>query len=65
MAGGHSLVDFSHTILKLEKAINNKNRTNNFVNKLNLMYIKTNLLENRNPVIRIIKNNNLVCDLDN
>lgn len=65
MAGGHSLVDFSHTILKLEKPINNKNRTDNFVNKLNLMYIKTNLLENKNPVIRIIKNNNLVCDLDN
>lgn len=65
MAGGHSLVDCSHTILKLEKAGNNKKRTNNFVNKLNLMYIKTNLLENRNPVIRIIKNNNLICDLDN
>lgn len=58
MAGGHNLVEFAHTILRLSN-LNDKTK-----NILNLKIVKTNLLENKNPITRVVKNNNLICEVE-
>ena len=59
MAGGHTLVDFSHTILRLSKIEGKR------PNRLNLKIAKTNILENAKSNIRVVKDaENLICEVE-
>lgn len=59
MAGGHTLADFSHTILRLSKIEGKR------PNRLNLKIAKTNVLSNNEPNIRVVKSTkNLICEVE-